>query len=229
MSYITKDEVKKYLGVNFTVGLDTFVDLAIAGCQQYVEKLCGNDSLGRRLFEAYSPDNDVIRKFDGNGDIRLFIGDIFSLASLEVDGVALTVDEDYFIYPLNGDTKHYIELTQAFTRLNSNSRITGTPTIFEKGQANIVLTGKFYYSLTCPSDIKLAMLKLVGGVIKENIGDEDVREKKQEAIGDWSATFQDIEKVAHTLKVDELLKGYSYESTMKAVGFKGSAGIIHVE
>lgn len=225
MSYVTKDEVKKYLGVNFTNTMDAFVDTVIAGCQSYIERFCGDDRFGKRVFEAPDPDDVVVRLFDGNGDKRLYVGDLFVLDSLTVDGVLYTADNDFYAYPLNNDEEayQYIELTQPETRLNSNSRVGGMEDyIFGLGQATIEVGGNWYFTETPPADITIAMMKLVGAIIKENIGDGDVKEKKAETLGDYQVTYQDVNKVAHALGVKDILLQYKRKSP------SGSAGIIKV-
>jgi hypothetical protein len=231
MSYVTKDEVKKYMGVNFSAGLDSFVDTVIAGCQLYIEKFCGDPKLGKRVFEAPSPDDPVTRVFNGNGSEKLFIGDLFDVVSVEVDGVALTESDDYYLYPLNqtDEAYQYIEMVQPFTRVNSNSRIgTQGQYIFEIGQSNVVIEGHWYFTETCPADIKLALLKLVGAVIKENVNDGDVKEKKSEQLGDYNVSYQEVSKIAHSLGVNDILAPYTRSASVKALGFGGSSGVIAV-
>ena len=221
MSYVTKDEVKKYLGVNFTSGLDTFVDKVISATEKYVERYCGEDKFGKRVFVAPDPDVASTRYFNGNGDTRLYVGDLQEITSLVVDGVELVEDEDYMLYPLNpndGEAYQWIELVQPVTRINTNSRLGSAPYIFEVGQANVEVEGKWYFTETPPDDVQLAVLKLVGGVIKENISDADVHEKKSESIGDYSVSYQDVSKIAHALKINDLLDPYKRKVKTGAVG-----------
>lgn len=213
MAYITKDEVKKYLGVNWAVGLDSFIDGIISSCEKYVENFCGDDKFGRRVFEAPESDVDVTKYFDGNGETRLYIGDIRELTTLIVDGTTLTVDEDFYLYPLNasdeGRPYERIELIQPSTRLNLNSRLqSSAPYIFDEGQRLVQIDGKWGFSDTAPDDIKLAVMKLVGGVIKENIGDNDLREVTQESLGEYSASFAKIKDTANRLGMSSMLAEY---------------------
>ena len=217
MSYITQTEAKNYLGIAWARGLDTFVDLVIAGSQKYIERVCGDEYLGDRVFEAPTPDDDETRIFDGSGSKRLFVGDLFSLTSLTVDTTLLTKGDDFYLYPVNQDVAHYIEMAQPASRLAGNSRTVGESSyIFDAVQQNVEVVGKFYYSATAPDDIKLAMLKLVGGVIKENVSDNDVKELKQETLDDYSVTFQDVSKIAHALGVDNILSPYVRTSAQGA-------------
>jgi len=228
MAYVTTTEVKQYLGVNFTGSLDTFVGMVISGVTKYVEKYCGDDRFGKRVFQAPDPDTDEVRRFDGNGDKRVYVGDLFSATSVVVDNEEYVEDEDFFLYPLdntsvNEEAFEYVELAQPETRLNSNSRVGSmSPYIFEKGQGNIEITGKWYFTSAVPDDVKIAVLKLVGGVIKENISDTDVREKKSESLGDYSVSYQDISRIAHALGVNDILSQYKRKPS------KSSAGVIKV-
>lgn len=225
MAYITKLEVKKYMGVNFTEGLDSFVDTVIAACQKYIEKYCGDDLFGDRIFEANENLEGIVRRFNGSGGERLYVGDLYEADAVTIDGDDYVIDTDVYLYPLNNvDTAYeYLELAQPETRLNSSSRsISSDPYIFEMAQANVSIEGTWYYSETPPDDIKLAMMKLVGGVLKENVSDGDVKEKKSETLGDYQVTYQDVKNLAHTLKVDEILKPYK----RKAPPF--SSGVVKV-
>ena len=224
MAYITKDNVKDYLGVNFVSGLDAFVDLAISQVTEYIERFCGDDRFGKRVFELPSPDDNVTRYFNGNGETRLFIGDLISFNSLVHDKVTLVENEDFYLYPLNasdmGEPYRWIELIQPETRLNANSRIvSASPYVFEVAQRNVEVSGKWRYSDAPPADIQLAALKLVGGVLKENIGDEDIREIKAESIGgEYQVTYESLKNIAHALKVDQLLAPYKRKDTQVHAG-----------
>jgi len=233
MAYITKDEVKKYMGVNFTSGMDSFVDMVIAGCQKYIEKVCGSPRFGDRVFEAPDPDTSSTRRFNGSGDTKLYVGDLFEVDSVTIDNYEYVIDEDVFAYPLNNvdEAYHWLEIAQPETRLNANSRVGNSdPYIFEAAQANVEIEGKWYFSETAPANIKLAHLKLVGGVLKENVADADVKEKKSETLGDYRVDFQDLDKLAHTLKVDDLLSPFmmSKDKTGMSGGIGASAGVIKV-
>lgn len=225
MSYVTKDQVKKYLGVNFTSTMDSFVDTVIEACQSYIEKYCGDARFGRRLFEAPDPDTSSTRRFDGTGDKRLYVGDLFDIESVTVDGVEYENDVDFFLYPMNEPEEafQYIELSQPSTRLNSNSReITLRDYIFEVAQGNIEIDGYWYFSETPPADITLAMMKLVGAVLKENVADSDVKEKKSESLGDYQVSYQDVSRVAHALGVNDILNQYKRKAAT------GNSGVIKV-
>ena len=212
MSYIDEAQIEKYLGLNIDSGLESFIATLISGVETYIEKYCGGQHFVKRWFE--DSDSEKTFRYDGNDDTKIAIDDLRELTSLTVDDVALTEDEDFHLYPLNasalGMPYEWIELIQPETRLlNVNSRLSSSPPyIFDKGQKTIVVVGKFGFSTTVPDDIKLAALKLVGGIIKENVGDSDLREVTQESLGDYSASYAKIKDVANRLGVNNILDGY---------------------
>lgn len=208
MSYISKSEIEQYLGLQIDATFQTFIDTLIAMAQEYIEEYCGGGIIPKRIFDA--ADTNSTRYYDGNGMTKLKIDDLRSITSLSVDGVALVENTDYYLYPLNATTDgkpyEWVELIQPETRLNTNSRIAVTsPYVFERGQRNIVITGKFGYSITVPKSVKLAALRLVGTVIMENIGDNDLRVVASESLGDYNVSYQDMKTVASQSKVNEIL------------------------
>lgn len=210
MPYISKSEVEQYLGISIDSTLQTFLDTLIAMAQEYIEIYCGGGEIEKRIFDA--ADVDSTRYYDGKGLTRLKIDDLRSITSLEVDGVDLTKDDDYYLYPLNavadGKPYEWIELIQPETRIsgNTNSRIEVTsPYIFENKQKNVTAVGKFGYSTAVPKIVKVAALRLVCAVIRENIGDSDIKKITSESIGDYSVGYQDVKDAALSAKVGEML------------------------
>lgn len=207
--YITKEEIQFYLGIGIDPALDDFINTLIQGAQDYIEIYCGGGVVERRSFLAADPEVDQTKYYDGNGLSKLLIDDIRTITSIETYGVSITENTDYFLYPLNKTAKEWVELAQPETRINSNSRVGSfSPYIFELGQRRVKIVGKFGYSVTPPALIKAQCMRLVGAVIKENIGDSDVREITQETLGDYSVSFEAIESVANAIKVGEALNSY---------------------
>lgn len=225
--YVTKVEIQNYLGISINATLDTYVNTLISAVTDYIERYTGNGVIEKREFE----DADIDRTFyyNGNGATKLEIDDLRSITSLTVDfslgsETALTADEDYFLYPLNEDVKTNIQLVQPSTRLNLNSRLqSASPYIFDEGQKTVKVIGKFGYSTTPPDAIKLACMKLVGAVIKENIGDTDLKEITSESLGEYSANFAKIKDIAERLKVNSLLDTYKRMSVKPRSGIRNSA------
>ncbi len=225
MAYISKTEVEKYLGIAISSSLDAFISTLISFAQDYIERYCGNEKetgIKKRWFQ--DADTAVTKYYDGNDATKLIIDDIRTLTSLSIDDDAQTVDDDFYLYPLNESVKEWIELIQPETKIPSNSRLDrSSPFIFDKGQRIVAVTGKFGYSTTPPDAIKLACLKLVGAAIKENIGDTDLKEITQESLGDYSASYAKIKEIAHYTGVNDILEMYKRER----VPFSGG-GVIEV-
>lgn len=223
MAYITKSEIEQYLGLQIDASLQTFMDTLIAMAQEYIEIYCGGGIVARRVFDA--ADTDSTRYFDGKGLTRLKIDDLRAITSMSADGVALVANTDYYLYPLNaiadGRPYEWIELIQPQTRIsgNQNSRIEVTsPYSFWDNQRNITIVGKFGYSTAVPKSVKLAALKLVGAVIKENIGDNDLKNITAETLGDHSVTYQEIKDTASLSKVNDILAPFVRQSNNKKSG-----------
>ena len=222
-AYITKTEIEQYLGVTIDATLQTFMDTIIAMTQEYIEAFCGGGIIEKRVFN--DADTTVTRYYDGRGMTKLKIDDLRSVTSLSADDVALVANTDYYLYPLNavadGKPYEWIELIQPETRIgvNTNSRIESTsPYVFMNKQKNVIVVGKFGYSTTPPSAVKLAALRLVGEVIKENIGDNDLKNVTSESLGDYSVSYQDIKDAAISQKVGEILYPYVRKSNNKKTG-----------
>ncbi len=208
MSYTDKATVQKYAGLTIDSSLDSFILSLIAGVENYIDRYCGGRYFNKRWFE--DDDVDATFYYNGNEQTRIAIDDLRTLTSLTVDGTVLAVDVDFFLYPANavaeGVPYEWIELSQPETRLNVNSRVDQTsPYIFEKGQKNVVVVGKFGYSATVPDEIITVANQLVLGYIKENIGDNDLKEVTAESLGEYSASYAKIKDVANRLGVNNVL------------------------
>ena len=212
--YINKTDVQNYSGIAINETLNSFIEDLIETAQDYIEEYTG------RKFE--NADEDTTRYYDGNGDIKMQINDLREITSLTVDflddsGTDLTKDDDYFLYPLNAteDEKPFteIQLIQPETRLNLNSRLrSASPYLFDIGQRTVKVVGKFGYSVTPPSAIKTVAVKLVLAMLKENIGDADLKEVTQESLGDYSASFVKIKEIAERLTFSMILDKYKKDN-----------------
>lgn len=216
--YFTEDQLEKYLGININAGLATWLATMGAAVKQYIDETCSTEGVGRRWFD--DADTETTRYFDGNGLTRLYVDDLRSVTSLVAsitagNGVTLVLNTDYFLYPLNAvaDSKpyEYIELANPAFNLPANSRITtgvAQAYIFFEGQRNIAITGKWGYNAASgsrPDLITLAALKIMGGIIKENIGDDDVKELTQETLGEYSASYAKVKDIADRLGIPDTL------------------------
>lgn len=213
--YVTQQNLKDYTGLNWIDAQIAFVDLAILSAQTYVENYCGDKEFGKRIFEnPYEEDADPVAKtFNGTGGKRLYVGDLFDISALSVEGSEIDVENDIFLYPLdnpdNGFAYEYIEMPQLESTGNLNSRARLTePYIFEKDQGNVIVTGFWYYTETPPADIKMAVLKLAGAILRENFTDDDVRGKLSESLGEYSVSYQKVSEDANRLGIANLLEPY---------------------
>lgn len=217
--YTDKTTIESYLGVTLDAGLATFITLTIGSVTEFIEKYCGEERFGKRVFEAPTPDADVTKYFDGNGTQKLPVGDLKNLTSLTIDGVLQVAEEDYFLKPYNasleGKPYSYIELVQPGGR--TNSRL-GTIYEFEKDQRNIKIVGKFRYCDIVPSDIKLIATKLASETLKEKIGDLTLRETKAETFDDYKIEYTDIAKTAQSLGVFSILDQYKRKILTPSTG-----------
>ena len=219
--YITKSEVEQYTGLSIDQTLTTFINTLIDYAEEWIEIYCGGGQVKKRYFD--DDDTEKTRYYDGNDLTSLKIDDLRSITSLTVDGVALTEDTDYYLYPLNAsdDDEPYlkIQLAQPETRVNNNSRVSSSsPYIFDKSQKSVEVTGKFGYSTEVPSAVKVAALRIVGEVIRENIGDNDIKNVTQETIGDYGISYSDVKETAIRKKVGEALAPFVRRSINKKSG-----------
>lgn len=194
--YTSKSQVEDYLAVTIDSSLSTSLEGWIQAVQNFIYRYTG-----RRFDKAENP---TTRKYDGNGRIRMEIDDCTEVSKLTIYGIEVTA-EGYFLYPGNEPVKNAIELNQYISAMR-NSR-SGNFLTFDAGQQNVEVTGKFGWD-EVPADIALAATKLVGGIIKEAVGDKDIKEVTREMLGDYQADYAAVSDIAHALKVTDLLDPY---------------------
>lgn len=208
--YTTKALIINFLGTTPDASLDPYITLTINAVQSYIENYCGDNILGKRVFEApvvVAPavEADKVRYFDGNGQTKIFIGEATSITVLEVDGYAQVVDEDYFLKPYNaldiGRPYDTIELVQPNGSQSSRAKAIYD---FTADQHNIKVTGKFRYSDVAPYDIQLVATQIAGGVISEALDDGI----KAETLGDYKIDYASVAKKAESLGVNSVLDNY---------------------
>lgn len=214
--YVTQQNLKDYTGLNWIDSQIAFVDLAIESAQTYVENYCGDKEFGKRIFaNPYADGADPVTKlFNGSGSKRLYVGDLFSLSSLSIENNGVAVDSEVLLYPLNNPASGFaydsIEISQinyGINLVNSRAKL-ADPFIFEADQSNIAVTGYWYYSDTPPADVKMAVLKLAGAILRENFTDDDVRGKLSESLGEYSVSYQKVSEDANRLGIAALLEPY---------------------
>ncbi len=226
MDYITKSELEQYTGLQIDDELDTFLDLISSFAKDYIDTSCSSD-VASRWFDD-DADTDSTRRFDGNDAFRLYVDDLREITTVESNGIALVENTDFYAYPLNatddGVPYEWIELVNPSNNLNVNSRIaaiSGTsPFVFTRGQRNIAITGRWGYNEledgNLPPSVKMAALKICAGIIKENIGDTDLKELTSESLGEYSASYAKVADIADRLGVPSILGDFI--RTKKVIG-----------
>jgi len=195
--YTTREKVMNYLALDNDAVLNASIDEWCIAVSNYIDNVTG------RSFDEVADETEEM-VFDGSGIEAMIVNDFTEIDEITVDGDVLT-SSDYFLYPANDATKNTIELKNDLPR---NSRlISQSHFIFPKGQQNIVIKAKWGWDAT-PEEIILVATKLVGGIIKEAIGDRDVKELTSESLEDYSANYVKISEIAHALKVDDILLSY---------------------
>jgi hypothetical protein len=229
MLYIPKTTIENYMLVTIEVTADVFIESVITACQNHIENLCGDDVFGKRKFIAEEDDEARTRYFNGNGQKRLPVGDLKEVTSVVVDGISLVLNEDYFLYPLNavdeGRPYSHIELVQPITNFaNQNPRSGNSPYIFEEVQRNVEIVGKWRYSDTPPDEIKLAVTKMVAGVIRENLTDPTTKVVSSESLGEYSVTYSKMSEILNQVGATDLISPYMRKNS----GQKIMSGVIQV-
>jgi hypothetical protein len=197
-NYTTKAKVEDYLAISISNVLDASVAAWIEAVSDYIEKITGRSFTPADTFTA--------RKYDGSGNERLTVDDFTEIQKLVVDGAEIS-SGDYFVYPANKTPKTTIELKRGLSR-NSRQVVSQSFYQFTDDQQNVEVTAKFGYGTEVPKPIELAATKLVGGIIKESVGDKDIKELTSETLGDYQASYAKVKDIAHALLIDDLLKPF---------------------
>lgn len=223
--YISLTDIENFMLITIDETAEDFVTSLIGMAQEFIENSCGDDKFGKRKFEAPSPDDNSTRYFSGNGKTLLPVGDLKSINTLVVDNETFTVDEDFYLFPYNAsaDSKPYthIELVQPESNIRSaNPRSNMSINIFEEIQRNVQISGKWYYSSVAPSQIKLATLKLVSAMLKENVTDTTLKAITAEALGEYNVSYEKTSEIADRLGISSLLTPYmrSNEAGSQKIG-----------
>lgn len=225
MAYITTTDIANHLGITLTAGQTTLSTVLIESAEDYIETLCGGGVIPKRVFD--SADTDSTRYYDGDDSAILTIDDLRAVTSVSLDDTALVKDEDYYLLPYNattdGEPFTQIALIQPETRINGNSRLTSSVYyLWEKGQRNVSITGKFGYSTSVPNTVKLAVLRIVAQFLKDSIGGT-AKEISSESLGEYSVTHAKVKEVADRLGVADMLSKYIHPlSPLSPRTLKGS-------
>jgi len=188
--YTNRGQIQNYLlhGVK-----DYFVpqiDHWIAQMEKFIE------TETQRVFIA--DETASVKKFDGNGEIELFVPECIEITEVKVtssDGTEIIITSDYYyLYPIN-------KMPRSRIKLADDSGYS-----FTSGEQNIEITAKWGYSETCPSDISFATTVLVAGII--NFSADMQNEVKSEAIGSYNVTYKDSNGWQDFVQAKEIIYNY---------------------
>lgn len=208
MAYATKDDLELHLAVEISADLDAYITALISACEDYVERACGNGVITRRVFDADEGGAAETRYYDYKGGETIVIDDVRELTSISLSGFALTENEDYILYPLNEEPKEYIKLYDG-TIDNSRSEFVN---FYDKERRAVEVVAKFGYSTTVPAIIKLAVMSLAGGIIRQNTGDTSMKQITSQSLGSHKISYADVERVASALDVNGMIEHYKRNS-----------------
>jgi hypothetical protein len=215
--YTNSSLIASYLGTEIAPEYGSIVMLAIQAVQNFIENYCGDDILGKRVFEAPDTDEPATRYFDGNGKPKVYIGEATSISSLEVDGIGQVIDRDFYAKPYNarelGRPFEFVELAQPSGIQSSRAKALYD---FSADQRNIKVIGKFRYSDTVPSDIQLIATQMAGSIINESISDGI----KSETLGDYRVDYAGLAKTAYSLGVESILDQYKRKIPADSAGIR---------
>lgn len=210
----------------YTGGINAF--FLILSAEDIIDRYTGNGIVTKRRFLNRSSLPDKTCYYDGTEATTIEIDDLLSVTSVTVDlvsgaGIALTQNEDYYLYPLNAENEGVpytsIQLIQPERRIVRNSRLDhANPYIFDEGQKTIAITGQFGYSVTPPKAIQYAATKIVAAALKESIGNSQLKELKSENLGDYSVTYEKIKDIADRIGALDILEPYKRQSVKPKVG-----------
>jgi len=196
MAYTSKAKIEKYLMVDIDSSFDNQITDWISGAEEYIKNYTGR----KNGFEVSVAET---RYFDGNGEREIDIDEFVSITTLEVleangGDVEWTLtegmEEDYIVYPYN-DTPQYKLILRPSSQIGA----------WYPGKRRIKVTGVFGHSSSVPKDIELAATILVASVIEKGVSGGRIR---QEALGDYSVSFEDMDESDQVLGVKRILDKY---------------------
>lgn len=160
--YCEINDIEDYLLTEIDGSFEPQIESWIEAMENYIDKTTGRNFI--------ADDQASVKKYDGDGDYRLFIDDAVDISKIEIDGNEVA---EYFLYPANDFPITKIELEDDY---------------FTRGHQNVEVEGKWGYSVDVPADITLACAILVAGVINQSLSQEG--EVQSETVGPYSVTYK---------------------------------------
>jgi hypothetical protein len=156
--YATLPELTTYLGIDES----TADDALLTACLQRAQAIVNSQT--RRVFEV-TADSAHTFGYDSLTGRTLFLDDDLCAVTSVTNGDGLTVaPTDYLLLPRNRTPHHAIQL-------RDSSRLA-----WRAIDDDIIVTGKWAYSLTAPADVVQATLRLAAWLYrqKDNVGGDAV-------------------------------------------------------
>lgn len=147
MAYAELSELRSYLGVESNDD-DALLQGFLATAQALIDKHTG------RTFEAPTDESRTFDENDVAGDMLLFGADLCSVTAVVEDGSTLSRNDDYMTRPrIDADAPFW-----GLRRMDSEDwTIDG----------DIVVTGRWAYSITAPDDIRHATVRLAAYLYRQ--------------------------------------------------------------
>ena len=147
MAYAELSDLRSYLGVESNDD-DALLQGFIASAQALIDRHTG------RTFEASADEARTFDNWDFAGDLLLFGADLCAVTSVVEDGSALARNTDYYTRPrIDTDAPFY-----GLRKADNDAWQT---------DAEVVVTGRWAYSITAPDDIRHATVRLAAYLYRQ--------------------------------------------------------------
>jgi hypothetical protein len=183
MSITSKARVEKYLLTTIDSSFDTQLTEWITAADRHIDRMTNRQIIADSIAAEY--------KYSGNKKDYMHIDDFIEIDTVEMDGVDIT--DDIFFEPAN--RLPYFKLVY-------------DDGIFEKGNQNIVVTGRRGYAdaAAIPEDLIFAATVFVAGIV--NFSNNSSGEIKSESIGGYSVTYVSDSQKNDFTRAEAIIKSY---------------------
>lgn len=193
MAYTTQAKIENLFGITISGGGISAITDIIAGVKAFIDRYCG------KTFEAVSE----TRYYDGNGKSCIIIDSFVGSPTVTILNSDGTVDRvltegqanDYIIAPYNSTEKVQLLMT-GFGWYGS----------FPGPLHRLKVVATFGFSATVPNDIQYIATKLAGDIYNKSLTQTGLL--KSVTLGDYSASYDNINTLASSLAVFDVLDLY---------------------
>lgn len=156
-AYVSRAALKAAVDIDDSVDdavIDATIIRASAAVDGYLERYrTGYVGFGSVSSNARESVGSNTRVYDGTGDDTLFIDDAVTVASVSVDGTAVS-SNNYRLWPYNDSPKRAIIYAQP------SVTVYGTVTQWSNGTANVGVNAFWATSLSVPEDVEQTSLAI---------------------------------------------------------------------